>query len=203
MPPYTTSYLSGCEDDGVWWKCWNSAPEGEFWLFLWEDNQSSLQAKWDGLMSLFQSVFPAMSQSCHAEQRMPNAFEHSWVWCNCLWTLWVCHTTATVPQVMKLKVNQGEVEGVGESIDLLEGRNGLQRDLCKLDWWTEANCMRFNMAKCQASLGAEWLESCPSGKYPWVHSGWILASVAQVALPPSWGSAIPNLFSGRYFLTCL
>lgn len=34
---------------------------------------------------------------------------------------------------MKLKVSQGEVEGVGESIDLLEGRNGLQRDLCKLD----------------------------------------------------------------------
>lgn len=38
---------------------------------------------------------------------------------------------------------------LGESIVLLEDRKALQKDVDRLDQWSDNNCLRFNKAKCQ------------------------------------------------------
>ncbi|PKU36939.1 hypothetical protein llap_12758 [Limosa lapponica baueri] len=62
------------------------------------------------------------------------------------------------------------------AVDMLEGRDAIQRDLDRLGRWDRANLIKFNQAKCRVlhmghgnprhkyKLGREWLENNPEEK---------------------------------------
>jgi len=70
-------------------------------------------------------------------------------------------------------------------VDMLEGRDAMQRDLDRLEMWACVNRVKFNKAKCKLlhvgqgnlkhkyRLGGEWLKSSPEEKvlrYWWMRS---------------------------------
>ncbi|PKU45153.1 rna-directed dna polymerase from mobile element jockey-like [Limosa lapponica baueri] len=87
-------------------------------------------------------------------------------------------------------------------VNMLEGRDVIQRDLDRLTRWVHANLMKFNQAKCKVlhldqgnpkhknRLDGEWIESSPEEKDLEVLAGEMLNRSQQRALAARKGNHI-------------
>ncbi|GAB0178846.1 hypothetical protein GRJ2_000349900 [Grus japonensis] len=90
-----------------------------------------------------------------------------------LFNMFVCNMDSGIECTLSKFADDTKLCGV---VNMLEGRNAMQRDLDRLERWACANRMKFNKAKCKVlhvgqcnpkynyRLGGEWIESSPEEK---------------------------------------
>ncbi|GAB0185284.1 triadin [Grus japonensis] len=90
-----------------------------------------------------------------------------------LFNIFVGNTDSGIECTLSRFANDTKLCGV---VDMLEGRDAIQRDLDRLERWARVNHMKFNKAKCKVvhvgqgnpkhncRLGEEWVENSPEEK---------------------------------------
>ncbi|GAB0204420.1 hypothetical protein GRJ2_002907600 [Grus japonensis] len=90
-----------------------------------------------------------------------------------LFNIFVGNMNSEIECTLNKFANDTKLCGV---VDMLQGRDAIQRDLDRLEGWAHVNPMKFNKAKCKVlhvgqhnpkhdyRLGEEWIESSPEEK---------------------------------------